>query len=670
MKISKLFKILIAVLVLEVLVFNYRHWESLAFREAPFLGVCSDSAIELTGIDAHVSNLYLDPFSGDQTWKTGNAVPLQIEVTDEANALYMKLPDTEIVYGIPESFYKRLYLSGKTEKIRISFPEGMPETFALGAIRINAVRPFLFCLPRVLILFCIGCFLMVFRPGGEIYKIPFSFSEKRQRAAVMVWMAVNMAAVAAVGLSCLSFNWAQTEWLADLQYNYLAESLLEGRVSLGIEPPACLLEMENPYDYAVRAMKLKESGETLIMDLAYYNGKYYSYFGIVPVILFYIPCLLLTGRQPGAGYIILALGILFVPAAFWYVRTCIRKYWKSVSLGLYLLLSSVLVFGGGILYLVQNSTIYSLPFLLSLLLNLLGITCWMHAANQEEGNQEGKLHKGWLLAGGICIALVMGCRPSLAIALFLAFPLFWKEIRERKFFSKQGAGNTIAVMAPFFLIGFALMGYNYARFGSFLDFGAAYNMTGFDMTHRGFVPERFKLGFFEYFFQPLTVRPRFPYVYVLASHMGLVTDHLGQTINEPFLGGYFAMNLVGLPVFLTGSFRKQLREKGLYVYTLMLLLFSVILVGLDTQMVGITARYLSDFSMFMTMAAEFVILAALQDAGERGYREELQKVFVILMILCIFTNLWLTASSGIYADLKLMRPRIYYWLKYLSALSL
>ena len=76
MKISKLFKILIAVLVLEVLVFNYRHWESLAFREAPFLGVCSDSAIELTGIDAHVSNLYLDPFSGDQTWKTGNAVPL------------------------------------------------------------------------------------------------------------------------------------------------------------------------------------------------------------------------------------------------------------------------------------------------------------------------------------------------------------------------------------------------------------------------------------------------------------------------------------------------------------------------------------------------------------------------------------------------------------------
>ena len=48
----------------------------------------------------------------------------------------------------------------------------------------------------------------------------------------------------------------------------------------------------------------------------------------------------------------------------------------------------------------------------------------------------------------------------------------------------RGIWNTLAVIVPFLLVGGVTMAYNYVRFDSFFDFGATYNLTGFDMVHR------------------------------------------------------------------------------------------------------------------------------------------------------------------------------------------
>lgn len=48
---------------------------------------------------------------------------------------------------------------------------------------------------------------------------------------------------------------------------------------------------ENPYD----TIALQAAGIGYRADYAYHNGKYYVYFGIVPVLLLYLPYYLLTG---------------------------------------------------------------------------------------------------------------------------------------------------------------------------------------------------------------------------------------------------------------------------------------------------------------------------------------------------------------------------------------
>mgnify|MGYP000823610677 CR=1 FL=1 len=76
------------------------------------------------------------------------------------------------------------------------------------------------------------------------------------------------------------------------QYQELAEALSEGKVSVG-DAEEALLAMKNPYD----TIALQAAGIGYRADYAYHNGKYYVYFGIVPVLLLYLPYYLLTGAR-------------------------------------------------------------------------------------------------------------------------------------------------------------------------------------------------------------------------------------------------------------------------------------------------------------------------------------------------------------------------------------
>lgn len=77
------------------------------------------------------------------------------------------------------------------------------------------------------------------------------------------------------------------------QYEIMAESILDGRIDLdyGDMDPK-LLEMDNPYDPQAR----EELGVKFHWDHALYDGKYYMYFGVVPVFVLFLPYRILTGK--------------------------------------------------------------------------------------------------------------------------------------------------------------------------------------------------------------------------------------------------------------------------------------------------------------------------------------------------------------------------------------
>ena len=70
------------------------------------------------------------------------------------------------------------------------------------------------------------------------------------------------------------------------QYEKLAEAFLEGHLDIdyGDMDPK-LLALENPYDPAER----QKAGVFYHWDHSFFNGKYYMYFGVVPVVLVFLP---------------------------------------------------------------------------------------------------------------------------------------------------------------------------------------------------------------------------------------------------------------------------------------------------------------------------------------------------------------------------------------------
>lgn len=665
--------------ILEIGLFNFRHWESRLFHpleysvhlsnglqpidEKKFLVTDGTNAfIELLDIEGEVKNIYIDILSDS------DVIPVQIEGTDSANAMYLKLPATELVKCVPESYYKRVHFIGVTNKVKINILDSENQVLTIRSLGINCQRPFEFRILRFVLLNIIIAALHVFHPKSGIYDIALEgVFQKKHIYRITILAALLSLGILSLGIgwTFLNRNWQETGWLAELQYNYLAESLLKGKVYLDFEPPATLAKISNPYDTELRNYVLREANESIIMDLAYYQGHYYSYFGIVPVLLFYIPYYLLTGNQLCTGYIIIASSILFLVSTFWFVKVLIERYFNGVSVGVYILLSGTLYIASEVLYFLQMPTLYSLPILLGITFDLLGLTCWIKAKTEVGG-----VKKRWLLLGAILIALVMGCRPQLAIVVLLAFPIFWTEIRNKLFFSIKGLGNTLAVIMPFLVIGTGIMLYNYARFGNPLDFGATYNLTGFDMTHRGFVFERFWVGFFEYLFQPFVILPRFPYIYSVANMMNLVSDYQGQLINEPLMAGYFSYNFIGILLLLLFRLKDRIKKHKLYGILIGMLSIAFIIIAVDIQMVGLTLRYLSDFSMFLTIPLIIVILTMDECFNEKY--QELKRYWhttlVILVAVCFIMNIWSLFGIGRLNELRYCSPYIYYGVKYMFCL--
>ena len=65
----------------------------------------------------------------------------------------------------------------------------------------------------------------------------------------------------------------------------LVDAFEAGQVSLLREAEQPLLELENPYDWSQRL----ESGVDYAWDHLLYEGKYYSYYGIAPVVTLFLP---------------------------------------------------------------------------------------------------------------------------------------------------------------------------------------------------------------------------------------------------------------------------------------------------------------------------------------------------------------------------------------------
>ncbi|MCI2242513.1 cytochrome C oxidase Cbb3 [Adlercreutzia faecimuris] len=673
-------------LLLEVFVFNFNYFASAGYHpinlksritlpydkdDDLFRLTTVDHVMEFSDLNTEVHNIRID-FDSDQPAQN---LQIKVQFTDEAHQTYFD--STEYTVGVPvtdvstmstQSEYLNLNTAGYVDNLRIEVVgEDTRYPIKLWTVSLNAHHPFDFNVTRFAWTAGILALVYLFRPRSGIYRINIVENPRRSKAGIVVAVAVELALVSSflfygsnlVGVATSSYNYGSWDGKSIVnvyetggenaqQYAELARAMAKGQLYLDEEPPDWLKAMDDPYDKGARDEAQKETGEPYLFDVAYHDGHYYVYFGVVPVLLFYLPFYLLTGLSFPTAIGVLIAALAFVLGCSALLDRFARYHFKSVSLGLYLLLQVPLVFCSGILYLVKFPTFYSLPIMCGLAFSVWGLYCWMR----------GRLSRhacAWYLGGSLCMALVAGCRPQLLVLSLLAFPLFWRTyITQRRLFSPAGAREFACLVAPYLVVAAGIMGYNYARFGSPTDFGANYNLTVNDMTKRGMNVGRLAPAFFAYFLQPPCVTGVFPFI----QPEPFATTYLGQTIREVTFGGILAC----LPVLWVLAFSRRIlalryRQRAtrtIWGVIVVLLASGVVVALLDAEMAGILQRYFADFS-FMFLAATVLLLFIANENLAPGTvaRDLLMKVLIVLVALSVLYSglLCFVPETGWYSDI-------------------
>lgn len=626
--------------------------------------------LEFSNLNTEVRNIRLD-FDHEQP---AQELTVNIHFTDEAHHTYFD--STEYTRGVPDvkvstlssqSEYINLNTSGLVGSLRIDIAgEDVSYPIKLASVTLNAHHPFDFNATRFAVVLGLLALGFAFRPRSSIYRIGIVAEPRKSKAAIIAAVAIEMVLLSSylfmgsnlVGVATSGYNsgsWDGSS-IANVfevggdnaqQYAELAKAMAHGQLYLEEEPPQWLQDMADPYDKGARDELQKETGEEYLFDVAYHDGRYYVYFGVVPVLLFYLPFFLLTGANFPTAIGVLVSVLAFVLGCSALLDRFARYHFKHVSLGLYLLLQIPLVMCCGVLYLLKFPTFYSLPIALGLAFSVWGLyfwTCGRAASSPEK----------WYLAGSACMALVAGCRPQLLVLSLVAFPLFWRPyITKRRLFTPRGAREFACLIAPYLVVAAGLMWYNKARFGSVTDFGANYNLTVNDMTKRGWNIGRLAPALFAYFLQPPSATGAFPFLQAAPFD----TTYMGQTIKEATFGGILAC----LPVLWILPFAKRIlklrfsqRSTRTIAGVIIVLLIGGVIVALaDAEMAGILQRYFADFS-FMFLAAVVLLAFIVNENLVPGSTAQtlLMRVLLALVAVSVLYSalLCLVPETGWYSD--------------------
>lgn len=422
------------------------------------------------------------------------------------------------------------------------------------------------------------------------------------------------------------------------------DAFMKGQLHLDIPVSDELLSLENPYDYLSRA------DADPLWDRAFYEGKYYSYFGITPILLVYFPFYFITGNLPSDS-VVLSI-FLFITAIF--IPLCVLK-WVDLHEKRRLPLSvvyfgAVTAFIGSMMLLIARSvtpfyyiaTLSASAFLSVFLYLLMKATECTHLQSRVI----------LYALAGLSYAAVLHSRLNIALlAAFIVFPyLIFRVLKRREsnstpcssvnassesesptqtnavlsrirtFFAhpKELFASLLALGLPVLLGLAALLTLNYLRFGSLFEFGTSYQLTVSDVRYNALSPRDIFPAFYHYFLQDLEISAFFPFFSIKRSPL---SDYGRYVYIDASFG------LFSLPLFcslLLSPAVLFLKNRTRYEKSLLLSLSAGLLTValLNFSLGGVIFRYVADLTVLAALSSVFICFALYSEAHNSNRHPE------------------------------------------------
>ncbi len=278
-------------------------------------------------------------------------------------------------------------------------------------------------------------------------------------------------------------------------YPLLTAGFQAGQLAVKLDPDPRLLALPNPYDPVANAPFRAH-------DMSLFRGRYYLYFGVTPVLVFFWPIVAATGWFPTEPCAVACFAWVGAMAGLGLLAAVRRRYFPAVSVIWLVLSGTCFVFGSSVVVLTAHSSFYEVPIACAFCLSVLMWGAVYHALHSPRA-------AAWLALASSLFGLAVGARPTYLLGgLALLIPL-------RVLMRRPAARPTLvwAAVIPAFLCGIGLACYNWLRFGSIFEFGLHYQLMGWDLRnlHALFDWRRVPANSVAYLFRAGIWQPYFPY---------------------------------------------------------------------------------------------------------------------------------------------------------------
>ncbi len=434
-------------------------------------------------------------------------------------------------------------------------------------------------------------------------------------------------------------------------YDKLATSFSEGHLYINIKPDPALLAVPNPYSPQNRPPIQND-----VWDMALYNGKFYLYWGPVPALLITPLKWIDLGKITDNYLVFFFYSALLVINSLLILKIRNRLF-PQVPTWAMLICIPLVGLLAPIPWSVSEPNIYDAAVGAGQFF-LMGGIFWAFTAFDTK-QQPSNL---FLFLTGLFWAAAVGSRGLNAVTILppVAILAVWIFKNHKPLGSMRSRWvNLFALGLPLGAGALIMAWYNWARFGSILEFGFRYCISIWDLNKSAsllFLPAYIPSNLLVYLFQPIHFQSAFPFIQtVMASDF---FHSIGFTSPDFYYTGKVAGLLFSVPFLLTVltyPFQRKVQPTEAqpeldpsYRKLVLWVLLSAFLTGLVLLLIFFVGsmRYLMDVISPITLLA----IMAFWNGITGGFRSTRARriflgVVVVLILLSILTGFLLAFSA-------------------------
>jgi len=616
-----------------------------------FLLLSQLGGLEFNNLNTEIASIYINPVflpNENKQW-------VRVIWADEESS--ERFIDVSIIKGLDFSNYININPCGKVSKLSVFFYES---NLAIKAIELNKTIPIVFMPIRFIIigiiLFLLFCLKnKEYRQKISYFCFDYLYDKNNRWQKIGFTAFICLAVIFNFLISYSVYGFKDNELAANwnkMYSHYMTDAILKGQLYLDIEVPKALIEAERPYDPKYRESRgvfinwnLKESDDkenAILGDNTYYNGKYYSYFGVVPAVMLFVTYKFITGNYlPSSLGAFLFASLATVLLLLLWMRIA-QNYLNKIPYFFFLIGGVTLYACSFIPVVLTEPRFHIIAQFSALAFVILGILCLLR-------------EKSWIFLSCLCFALAVGCRPSAIFWALLVPILLWDKRKD--FLNIKGFA---AIIIPFAIIGSILAWYNWARFGSLFMFGSNYMITEANQTaFPSLISPIGKLHmvvktFLFVLFNPPDIDVTFPFIIPKISNMTLAKSSFMYD-KEIIIGIYW------FPTMWFLFFVRKINVLRNFIFAGIALSFLSIFIFALTG--GIVFRYSMDFSWILLLSSLICVYCLFEKYKEQILgRVVLNVFFISCFITIVFVLFFVLSSRFAFNYITLLEPQIWHYL--------